>query len=154
MINNDVVNSAAFATNYMGKVARVASRGILARGMITQIAEHLGFEFNLEEDHLVERRGKIDMDALVHQGMISVDGNTYTVIICNKDIFDLPNPRKVKDDVMNNWLYNTGAPTPDNSSGGRLTLICLIMMHVLLWRRTLSHHLLIRTNMKPRHGLG
>lgn len=84
MINNDVVNVTAFATNYLGKVARASTKGILVGGLITQISEHLRFEFNLEEERLVEGKDKDDMNALVHQGMISVDGNTYMVMIPTK----------------------------------------------------------------------
>lgn len=51
------------------------------------------------EDFLVEGKYKIDMDALVHQVMISIDGNTYTMMIHNKTIINLFNPRKVMDDV-------------------------------------------------------
>lgn len=83
--------------------------------MITQIAEHLGFEFNLAEDRIVERRNKVDMDSLVHQGMIFMDSNTYMVMIRNKAILDLPNPRKVRIDIANNWLYQAGVPSLVNS---------------------------------------
>lgn len=52
----------------------------------------------------------------MHQGNISIDGNTYMVMICNKDIHDFPNPRKIRVDVVNNWLYKEGVPTPGNLS--------------------------------------
>lgn len=48
--------------------------------------------------------------------MIYVGGNTYTVMIYNNSILDFPNPRKVKVDVVNNWLYKASAPTLGNSS--------------------------------------
>lgn len=66
------------------------------------------------------------MVALVHQRMIYVDGSTYTVMISNKSILDLPNPRKVRIAFLNNWLYQAGVPysndlfeeegEPDNSN--------------------------------------
>lgn len=49
--------------------------------MITQIAEFIGFEFNLAEDRVVEWKSNIDIEALVHQGVIYMDGNTYTMMI-------------------------------------------------------------------------
>ena len=68
MINNDVVNVSAFAANNLGEVARATTRGISVGVMVTQIAEHLGFEFNWDEDHLVEGMNKVDIDAFMHQG--------------------------------------------------------------------------------------
>lgn len=65
---------------------------------------------------MVEGKSKVNMDALVHQGMISIYGNTYMVMIYNKIILDLPNPRKVRIDVPNNWLYQAGIPSLGNSS--------------------------------------
>lgn len=64
--------------------------------MITKIVEFLGFEFNLAEDHVGEGNCKTDMEDLIHQGMIYVDGNTSTMMVWNKSIIDFPNPRKVK----------------------------------------------------------
>lgn len=67
--------------NYLGKVSRAAIRDISLGGMITQTYQFLNFEFNLAEDHVVEGKGKIDMEACVHQGMIYMDGNTYTLMV-------------------------------------------------------------------------
>ena len=73
MVNNGIVNVVAFAANYLSKVSWAATRDILVGDMFTQIAEFLSFEFNLSEDHVVEGKCKIDMEALVHQGMIYMD---------------------------------------------------------------------------------
>lgn len=56
------------------------------------------------------------MEALIHLEMIYMDGNTYTVMIRNKFILDLPNPRKVRINVLNNYLYQANVPSPDSSS--------------------------------------
>lgn len=84
--------------------------------MITQISEHLGFKFKLEEDRLVEGRNKVDLYALVHQGIIFVDSNTNMMMIHNNIILDLPYPRKVRVDIVKIWLYQTNAHTSGNSS--------------------------------------
>lgn len=116
MINNDVVNFVASATNYLRRVAHAATRGILAGGLITQIVEHFELEFNLEVDRLVDGKNKIYMDSLMHQGIISVDKNTYTTMICNKAIIYLPNPRKARVDVVKNWLCMADAVALGSSS--------------------------------------
>lgn len=84
--------------------------------LITQIAKHLKLEFNLADDRLVEGKYNIEMDALVHQGMIFIDDNTYTMMISNNIILDLPNPRKVGVDILKNWLYKASTTTLGNSS--------------------------------------
>lgn len=116
MTNNAILNFVAFAVNYLGKVACAATRGISVKGMITQIIEQLGIEFNLVEDRIVEGRIKVGMDAHVHQGMIFMDGNTYTVMICNKAILDLPNRRKVRIDIPDNYIYQAVVSSSGNSS--------------------------------------
>lgn len=150
MINNDIVNVTTFAAYYLGKVARAATRGISVGGLITQIAKHLRKVFNLEEDYLVEGKDKIDMDSLVHQGMIFVHSNTYTTMIQNKVILDFPNPRKVRVDVVKNWLYTEGTVALVALSMRKATPICLTIKQIPLWIRTLSHYLLILSKMKSR----
>lgn len=81
--------------------------------MITQIVEYVSLDFNLSEDVVVEGKSKINMEALVHQGMIYVYGNTYTMFVENKFVLDLPKPRKVRIDILSNWIYQVGAPSPD-----------------------------------------
>lgn len=48
--------------------------------------------------------------------MISVDGNTYTMMYRNKTIIYFPNPRKVRVNVVSNLIYMVGAHTLGNSS--------------------------------------
>lgn len=111
LTNNDILNVAAFTANHTGKVARDTTGGFSVGGMITQIVKHL----NLVEERIIEGRSKVDMDSLVHQGMISMDGNTYTMMIRNKAILDLPNPIKVRIDIPNNRIYQMDVPSPGNS---------------------------------------
>lgn len=59
---------------------------------------------------------KVDMESLIHQGMISIDGNTYSVMIRNKSIIDFPNLRKVRVDIESNWLYKVATQIPKDSS--------------------------------------
>lgn len=70
MVKNDMVNVVAFMAKYLGRVARMATGEILVGVLITQIAKHLKLEFNLADDRLVEGKYNIEMDALMHQGMI------------------------------------------------------------------------------------
>lgn len=126
MTTNGILNVFAFPKNYLGKVDRVATKDTSVGGMVNQIAKFPDFEFNLVEENVVEGNSKIDMDALVHQRMIYMDGSTYMIMIHNKSILDFPNPRKVRIDVPNNWLYQLGTPylgnltkeegEPDNSN--------------------------------------
>lgn len=44
-----------------------------------------------------------------------MDRNTYTMMVWNKSVFNLPNLRKARIDVLNNWIYQTGAPSPNNT---------------------------------------
>lgn len=81
MTNNGIVKVVAFMENYLGKVSRATTKDISVGGIIIQIAEYLSFEINLAGDVVVDRKNKINMEALVHQGMIYMDGNTYTVMV-------------------------------------------------------------------------
>lgn len=47
--------------------------------------------------------------------MISIDGKTYTVIICNNTTLDLPNPMKVRVNFVNVWLYKESTSTSGKS---------------------------------------
>lgn len=37
-------------------------------------------------------------------------------MVRNKSVLDLPNPRKVKIDVLSNWFYQAGAPSSNTIS--------------------------------------
>jgi hypothetical protein len=72
MAQNKAINVAAFAADYMGRVGRADSEGISVGGMLTQIAEHFGYQVVLLEDTPIAGNTKIDMSALISQGMIVV----------------------------------------------------------------------------------
>lgn len=40
----------------------------------------------------------------------------YTVMIHKNYILDFPNPRKLRVDIVNNWLYQVGIPYSGNSA--------------------------------------
>lgn len=149
MVKNELLNYSTFTTNYLGRVACATTRGISVGGMITQITENLGLEFNLEVDKLVEGNTKVDMDALIHQGTISIDGNTYTMMIQNKAIIDLPNPRRVMVAVENNWLYKADTHTLGNFFEDEDDPKFDIFYAWNFRMKTLYYHLLVLPNMKP-----
>lgn len=66
MAHNGIVNTATFVANYLGRVARATVEGISVGGMITHVADHLGYEINLSEDSLVVGKTKVDMENLIH----------------------------------------------------------------------------------------
>lgn len=80
--------------------------------MITQITDYLGYAPNLFEYHLVVGK-KIDIKSLIHYGMIVVVGNTYSVLIRNQHLIDLPDPERVRIADMNNWIYTMATPSPN-----------------------------------------
>lgn len=73
--------------------------------MITQIAKHFGYHAMLLEDTPVPSKTKIDMVALIQQGMISVAPTYYSVLIHKRFIIALPDPDRVSITDSANWLY-------------------------------------------------
>lgn len=71
--------------------------------MITQIAEHLRYHAVLLEDTPVAGKTKIDMVALIQQGMISVAPTYYSVLIHKRFIIALPDPDRVSISDCANW---------------------------------------------------
>jgi hypothetical protein len=65
MVQNKAINVAAFVADYLGRVGRADSGGISVGGMITQIAEHFGYQTVLLEDTPIAGKTKIDMSALI-----------------------------------------------------------------------------------------
>ena len=79
MAQNKAINVAAFAANYLSRVGRANSGGISVGGRITQITEHFGYQAVLLEDTPIAGNTKIDMSALISQGMIVVAPTYYSV---------------------------------------------------------------------------
>lgn len=75
MSQNQAINIAAFAADYLGRVGRTDSGGISVGGMITQIVEHFSYHMILLEDTPVGGKTKIDMATLIQQSMIYVAHN-------------------------------------------------------------------------------
>ncbi|KAL5054220.1 hypothetical protein RYX36_034902 [Vicia faba] len=78
--------------------------------MITQIADHFGYVGVLLEGPHVTGKSKIDMDALIQQGMISLSRDFYAVIIHSRFIIALPDPHRVSIFDCANWLYVSVGP--------------------------------------------
>ena len=91
----EIINVAAFRTNYLGRVARAPTEGISVGGMITKIAEHLTFWLNLSSKTPVAGKAKIDMESLIHQGMIVVTNNSYSLMSRGRFVLELPAPSRV-----------------------------------------------------------
>ena len=81
MAQTKTINVAAFAADYLGRVGRANSGGISVGGMITQIALHFGYQAVLLEDTPIAGNTKIDMSALISQGMIAVAPTYYLSLI-------------------------------------------------------------------------
>jgi hypothetical protein len=84
------INVAAFAADYLGRVGRATSGDISVGGMITQIADHFGFGVALADAPHVSGKNKLDMAALIQQGMIEVTQDYYSLICQKFHVLALP----------------------------------------------------------------
>lgn len=105
MANNEIINVVTFAANYLGRVARTPTEGISMGGMIIQIPVYLGYSLNLSSDTHVTGKAKIDMESLIHQGMIIVTHNSYSLMCRGQFVLELPAPNIVSITDRSNWLY-------------------------------------------------
>lgn len=110
MAHNQSINVATFATDYLGRVIRGDSSGISVGGMITQIAKHISYNTVLLDETPIAGKTKIDMSALIQQGMISISRDYYSVVIHKRFIIALPNPDRVSIFDCDNWLYVSSDP--------------------------------------------
>lgn len=85
--------------------------------MITQIAEHFGYQAVLLEDTLIAGNTKIDMSALISQGMIVVSPTYYSILIHKRFIIALPDPDIFAIIDCANWLYVSDDPDADEGHG-------------------------------------
>jgi hypothetical protein len=113
MAQTKTINVAAFAADFLGRVGRANSGGISVGGMITQIALHFGYQAILLEDTPIVGNTKIDMSALIAQGMIAVAPTYYSVLIHKRFIIALPDPDRVAITDGANWLYVSADPDAD-----------------------------------------
>lgn len=113
---NQAINLASFAGDYLGRVGRVDSGGIFVGGMITQIVKHSRYHAVLLEDTPVASKTKIDMATLIQQGMISVAPNYYSILIHKRFIIWLPDPDRVSITNYANWLYVSDDPDTEEGS--------------------------------------
>lgn len=110
MAQNQAIDVAGFAADYLGRVGQADSGGISVGGLITHIAEHFGYHAVFLEYTLVAGKTKIDMVALVQQCMISMAHNYYSVLIHKRFIIVLLDPDKVSLTNYANWLYVCADP--------------------------------------------
>lgn len=112
------VNLDAFATNFLGRVGRAKAGDILVVGMITQIADHFHYNRELFEVGFVLGKTKIDMEALVNQGMIQIHHDYYSLEIHGKHMLALPAPDLICITYPRNWLYETVGPNHEDNENG------------------------------------
>lgn len=105
MAQNQAINVVSLAADYLGRVGRADSGGIFVGGRITHITEYFRYHVVLLEDTVVAGKIKIDMAALIQQGMISVAHNYYSVMIHKRFIIALPDPERVSITNCANRLY-------------------------------------------------
>lgn len=103
-----------FVANYLGRVGPEDSGGISVGGMITQIAEHFGYDEVLLDETPEAGKTKIDMFALIQQGMISTSRDYYSIMIHKRFIIALPNPYRVSISDCANWLYVSVDPDEED----------------------------------------
>ena len=80
MENKVAVSVPAFVADYLGRVGRAAQGGISIEGIITQIAHHFGYDPTVLNETPVSGKSKLDMKALVQQGMISQISDYYALM--------------------------------------------------------------------------
>lgn len=112
--NNAIINVVAFTTNYLGRVARAPTGGISMGGMITQIAQHLRYSLNLSSNTPVVGKAKIDMESLIHQGMIAVTNDSSSLMSCGQFVLELPAHSIVSIIGRSNWLYASAIPEEED----------------------------------------
>lgn len=124
MAQNQAINVTAFAADYLGRVGREDSDGISVGGMITQIAENFSYHTALLEDTPMAGKTKVDMEALIQQGMISVAHDYYFVLIHKRFIIALPNSDRVSIADYANWLYVSSDPDIAEGYDAKNTVAC------------------------------
>ena len=107
MANRVAVSVAAFAADYLGRMGRAAQGGISIGGIITQIAHHFGYDPAAMNETPVSGKNKLDMNALVQQGMISQISDYYALMSSSQFIMALPDPARISIDNTANWLYES-----------------------------------------------
>ena len=105
--NRVVVSVAVFAVDYLGRRGRAAQGGISLGGIITQIAHHFGYGPTALNETPVSGKNKLDMNALVQQGMISQISDYYALMSSNQFIMALPDPARICIIKTTNWLYES-----------------------------------------------
>ncbi|XP_050890921.1 uncharacterized protein LOC127096386 [Lathyrus oleraceus] len=106
MASQTLINVAAFAADYLGRVGRATSGDISVGGMITQIADHFGFGAALADSPQVPGKNKLDMAALIQQGMITVKQDYYSLMCQKVHVLDLPAYDFISITNRANWLYD------------------------------------------------
>lgn len=107
MENRVAVSIAAFAVDYLGRVGRVAQGRISIRGIITQIAHHFEYDPGALNETPVSGKNKLDINALVQQGIISQISYYYALMSSNQFIMALPDPARISISKTANWLYES-----------------------------------------------
>ena len=115
MVSQTPINVAAFAVDYLGRVGRATSGDISVGGMITQIVDHFGFGATLADSQQVTGKNKLDMTALIQQGMIAVKQDYYSLICQKVHVLALHAYNFISIINRANWLYDC----PDMDEGDK-----------------------------------
>lgn len=95
-----LLNVGAFMATQVRKVSSATSGVNPHVRLIADIVENLGHVFDTENSH------KFDIESLINMDMIYYEVNTFSIIIHKLFVFDLPNPRRVRVNNTNKWLYD------------------------------------------------
>ena len=80
MVHEEPINVAAFAAAHLGTMGRASSGDISVGGMITQIAESLGYRSILDGKTPVPALRKVDLSALFQQVTLEVGRRGYVLV--------------------------------------------------------------------------
>lgn len=85
------LNAVVFFVRNLQRIFAFNMGDISIRGLISTTAKHLGFTFNEENFLPIFGKTRCDMECLVSMGMINHSGDTYSLMIHNRQVLYLPN---------------------------------------------------------------
>lgn len=107
MANRVAMSVAPFVADFLGRVGRATQRRISLWDIITQIAHHFGYDPAALNKTPMAGKHKLDMNALVQQGMISQISDYYALMSSGQFIMALPDPARISIYNTDNWLYDS-----------------------------------------------
>lgn len=107
MANRVAMSVSSFAADYLGCVWRAAQGRISIGGIITPIAQYFGYDPTVLNETPIAGKSKLDMNALVQQGMISQVSDYYALMSSGQFIMALPDTARISISNTANWLYDS-----------------------------------------------